>query len=163
MNYPNNHKHKFIVKDGDKAFPIMMCEECEFELDKEYYDGYVVPLEAKLKKALHIGYDCGHEKQDVIDGDCVHCNLKVAEGSVLSLQAKLKEANSIIEAKHDYCSSLCCDIANLQDRLANSWEKVEPEKLVFVIRNWYMRADGKLAFQDLATALVKLLEGSPRD
>jgi hypothetical protein len=44
------HKHKFVVKDGDKAFPIMMCEECEFELDKEYYDGYVAPLERELKE-----------------------------------------------------------------------------------------------------------------
>ena len=50
MTEANSHKHKFIVKDGDKAFPIMMCEECEFELDKEYYDGYVVPLEQENKE-----------------------------------------------------------------------------------------------------------------
>jgi ribosome maturation factor RimP len=50
MNYPNNHKHKFVKKDADKAFPVMMCEECEFELDVEYYEGYVLPLESELKE-----------------------------------------------------------------------------------------------------------------
>lgn len=44
MNYPNNHKHKFFQKDHEK----MMCSECEFELDGEYYVGYVLPLEEKI-------------------------------------------------------------------------------------------------------------------
>ena len=44
MNYPNNHKHKFFQKDHEK----MMCSECEFELDGEYYVGYVLPLEAQV-------------------------------------------------------------------------------------------------------------------
>ena len=44
MKYPNNHRHKFFQKDHEK----MMCSECEFELDGEYYIGYVLPLEAQL-------------------------------------------------------------------------------------------------------------------
>ena len=50
MNYLNNHKHKFVKKDADKEFPVMQCEECEFELDVEYYEGYVLPLEVELKE-----------------------------------------------------------------------------------------------------------------
>lgn len=46
MSYPNNHKHKFFQKDHEK----MMCSECEFELDGEYYVQYVVPLEQENKE-----------------------------------------------------------------------------------------------------------------
>jgi hypothetical protein len=44
----NNHKHKFVKKYGyeDKV----ICPDCEFELDREYYEGYVLPLEAQIKE-----------------------------------------------------------------------------------------------------------------
>lgn len=61
-------------------------------------------LNQRLSQALLVGYDCGHEKKDVLDGDCVHCNLKVAEWSVLKLQKDVAVLRAplekIVDAKY---------------------------------------------------------------
>lgn len=74
----------------------------------------------------------------------------------LALESRLKEANSIIEAKHDYCSSLCCDIANLQERLSKAEARVkelENPTLEKIANDYCALAGYDKEFENLKTRL----------
>ena len=124
----NNHKHKFIVKDGDKAFPIMICEECEFELDKEYYDGYVVPLEQENKELrTRVAELTNHEEQTHKELGEILGTDDSLKNCALRLQNRLSTLEKDIKTVDGIDRSIVEDLQEENKELQNRLSTVEAE------------------------------------
>jgi len=90
------------------------------ELHKYHPD--ILALEARLSQALRVGYKCEHIDKEQIGGDCVHCNLVVAEGSVLSLQKRLSQAEKLAHEKmeHPLVCTNCAKVMDVAGKMAET-------------------------------------------
>ena len=77
-------------------------------------------LESRLKESLRVGYKCEHIAKNEIGGDCVHCNLVVAENAVKKLQKDVAilraPLEKIVDAKYARDSALQCLTAQLNEK-----------------------------------------------
>jgi hypothetical protein len=78
------------------------CSDLTASVDKHKQD--ILDLVKALKESQLVGYKCEHIDKDQIGGDCVHCNLVVAENAVKHLQSEIailrKPLEKIVDAKY---------------------------------------------------------------
>ena len=128
MNYPNNHKHKFFQKDHEK----MMCSECEFELDGEYYVGYVLPLEAQVAELeAKLRQDVSTREQHwSIQAELYRLKAEQAEKEIDALvkERDLYNKNYLeLQKQNTTLHEMLNDSARLTDKMADGWCLVSPE------------------------------------
>ena len=102
-------------------------------VDKHKQD--ILDLVKALKESQLVGYKCEHIAKDEIGGDCVHCNLVVAENAVKHLQSEIailrKPLEKIVDAKYARDTAMNCLAAQLEEKqiiiddLCDKWEEAK--------------------------------------